>query len=218
MTLNAIKQLRNPVSRDEETQGFTIVEVMIAAIIIVIILLSTAYGLTSSFRASSNIENTNKATALANDLIAVSKQAPYADFYIANRTIPVALVAQDKCNPGALTPTGTVIASGSSTGNYVNRFRSCQEMRFSEVGASFFVSTQISYLVNPVSFDNGGAAVTNGGYIAKRIYVTIRWRDVKSGETAWNTVRATYTKTPSASECIPDRITLIGSQPAGCRV
>lgn len=200
----------------KEESGFTLVEIMVAAVIIVIILLATAYGLTNSFRQSSNIENRNKAIALVNDLIAVAKQAPYEELYIADRSAPAGLIGQDMCDPVNKTPVGTVLATGPAGGDFVDDFISCQEVRFSEIGATFYVSTQISYLTTSASFDNGGGAVTNGDYVAKRIYITIRWRDVQSGETSWNTVQGTYTKTPSPSECIPDTIPVVGSQPAGC--
>lgn len=202
--------------RKEEQQGFTLVEIMVAAVIIVIILLATAYGLTNSFRQSSNIENRNKAMALINDIIAVAKQAPYSELYIADRSAPSGLIGADMCNPVNQTPAGTALATGPTGGNFEDEFVSCREVRFSQIGASFYVSTQISYLTTSASFDNGGGAVTNGDYVAKRVYVTIRWRDVQSGDAAWNTVQGTYTKTPSTSECIPDTIPIVGTQPATC--
>jgi type II secretory pathway pseudopilin PulG len=234
--LQATIQSKISLSRKQEG-GFTIAEIMIAAVIIMIVLLAMAYGLTSSFKSAATVENTAKATQITNDVIAIAKQSSYRKLYLNDRAATsAALIGDGKCAVATTTPVGTVLAQ-TGDGAPFEGLTYCQPKRFNingntpqAVGATFYVQTQISFITEQNAFDSSvstGSAVANGRYTAKRVYVTVRWQDVSSGTGAWNTVIASYTKTPSASECIPDTIILsststLGSVPtapigAGCK-
>jgi len=210
-------------SRNQEG-AFTIAEIMIAAIIIMIVLLAMAYGLTSSFKSGSTIENTSKANQITNDVIAIAKQSSYNKLFLNDRaSISSSLIGNGKCAPATTTPAGTVLAQ-TGEGDPFEGLTYCQTKKFSggtpgqAVGTTFYIETQISFITAQAAFDSStttGSAVSNGRYSAKRVYVTVRWQDVSSGEGKWNTVIASYTKTPSTSECVPDRITLSTSTSAG---
>ena len=222
--LQTITRKKNTSSRKPE-DAFTIAEIMIAAIIIMIVLLATAYGLTSSFKSAATIENTTKANQITNDVIAIAKQSSYRKLYLNDRsTTPSTLIGNGKCDVATTTPSGTVLAQ-TGDGDPFEGLAYCQTKRFSingdtpqAVGTTFYIQTQISFITAQAAFDSStssGTAVSNGRYAAKRVYVTVRWQDVSSGTGAWNTVVASYTKTPAPSECIPDRITLSSTNNSG---
>jgi len=192
--------------------GFTIAEVMIAAIVILVVLLFTAYGLTSAFRASSTTENNSKANQLVNGVIALAEQSPYKQLYLSDRsTIDASLIGNGKCDTPTSTPSGTLLAS-TGDGTAFPGLTYCQTKVFgngNSIGATFYIQTQIAWITSNGAFDSSSgsaSAVQSGHYISKRVYVTVRWQDVSSGAGNWNTVYQTYTKTPSAAECVPDQI------------
>lgn len=62
--------------------GFELVEVVVAGIIILLVLLSTAYGLSGAFRSSAGVENHNKAVQLAANIVAIAKQSSYRSLWV----------------------------------------------------------------------------------------------------------------------------------------
>lgn len=207
------KRLRRP---QELESGFTVVEIMVSVVIIVMILLSTAYGLTTSFRASSTTENRTKAANIAQGVISVSKQADFRRLYVGMQTpVTPALFGTGKCNTSqtALPGTGMVrVATG--TGTPYPGLVYCQATQAGNsnggVGATFYVQTRVVYITT-------GQGSTSTNFYPKRVYVDVFWQDISSGSGKWNTYSTSYTRTPGTGDCIPDTITTNGAIPAGCK-
>lgn len=201
--------------------GLTVVEVMVAAIIIVIVLLFTANALAGAFKASSFTENRAKAASYANNVIAVAKQADFRAIWMPGQAPDAATIAKlyggGKCH----NPNGTsfetikgksvsnlpAVTTGKGTAPYKG-LNYCVERQATSktgpVGTSFYVQTDVRWVE------------TTGLPDQKRIIVTVRWQDVYAGEGKWHTYRTSFTRTPSIAECVPTTITVSGTKPAGC--
>lgn len=226
------QEVKARMSASKQEEAFSIVEALVAAIIIVIILLSTAIGLSSAFRSSATVENSNKASQLASNIVAISRQSTYRDLWVAPLSSADAarLIGNGQCIAQTTVPAGTkrVTAGGSATP--FKGLKYCQDIQFGDggldstgqkvgIGSTFYVQTQIVYLNSTAAYDNTGVGSIDaaGKYYAKRVYVTIRWQDVASGEGQWRTYTTSYTKTPTSADCIPDRVLQMPSsgQPSG---
>jgi type II secretory pathway pseudopilin PulG len=232
MNLHKIKdKLPSSPSNVRTEGGFTIVEAMVAAIVIVLILLATAQGLSGSFKTSANNENANKASQLANEVIAIAKQAPYRQLYVAEQTTDIAnIVGPGKCaetGARAGNPSGTRMVT-SGDGPPFTGLVYCQAKRFGSeegIGTTFYVQTTVAYMISTTSADlpsSGTIVSQDANYVSgsrfypKRVYVRVFWKDAGSGA-GTSFVREAYTRTPSSSECISDRIALKSTTPPpGC--
>lgn len=202
--------------------GFEIAEALVASVVIMIVLVSTAFGLSSSFRSSASVENHNKAVQLANEVIAVSKQSSYRKLYVATQDVTSDLFGAGKCDPQSTVPAGTTrVLTGQDNAPFPG-LKYCVSKKFggnTGIGSTFYIQTQIVYLKTASSYDassNSDAFVTNGDYYAKRVYVTIRWQDVAAGADNWSSYVASFTASPSPSDCVPDRITQSLAPAPGC--
>lgn len=210
---NLLEKVRSSRASNAE-DGMTVVEVMIAAIIIAGIFIFTAQALTTSFKASSLAENRTRAANYADSAIAVAKQAPFRQLWV---TIPA--VNADNSNlfgAGKCTSTFETIAVGGAnrtpvtngegatpfTGiSYCTARQATNETN--NVGSTFYIQTDVRAL--PVT----------GSTWQKYVKVTVRWQDVSSGEGKWNTFQTSTTRTPTVGECIPATLRNTGL-PAGC--
>lgn len=212
-----ILQKRN----ENPDRGFTVAEVMISAIIILIVVVSSAYGITSAIKSSVYVENAAKANQVANQQIALAKQAPFRQLWVA-RTSPATNLGLGKCVDPVTSPakTGTSWATAGLMPKYKD-LDYCTIKRFGQgegVGTTFYVTTTVAYINNATAFDASSTlGTTPTNYRAKRVIVTVVWKDVAAGE-GYHTIQQTYTRTPNLSECIPDTITSTGANLlTGCR-
>jgi hypothetical protein len=225
MKISYFKQeIRTRLRISEPEKAFSVVEALVAAIIIVIILLSTAVGLSSGFRSSATVENSNKAAQLANDVIAISRQSPYRDLWVSPLSPPAAaaLIGAGKCSSQNTIPTGTLkVTDGASTIPFKG-LTYCEQKQFGDggvnssgtkvgIGTTFYVETKIVFLNTLTSSDgiSNSSIDASGKYYSKRVFVTVRWQDVSTGPGAWKTYKTSYTKAPTTSDCIPDRVLLM---------
>ncbi len=71
-----------------EEDGFTIVEIMVAAIIVAMVLLFSAAGITSAVKTTTTLEARSKATNLAASVIAIAQQTPYRQLWVNREFFP----------------------------------------------------------------------------------------------------------------------------------
>lgn len=221
-----LKQL-NPARRNAEKteeNGFTIAEIMIAAVVMLIVLVSAAYGLANSVKSTSYVENFTKATQLANQQIAIAKQAPYRQLWIERETDPEN-IASHKCNPtGNGAPVGNTWAITGEGDQYAG-LEYCVTKRFGAttgVGATYYIQTEVAYILTGVAYDSSSVgSTTPTRYFAKRVTVTVRWSDVQSASTEviennYHEIQQTYTRTPGTGDCVPDIVNYTGVSLPGC--
>jgi len=209
-------------SRKEAEGAFSIAEALIASVIIMIILVATASGFSSSFRSSASVENNNKAVQLANEVQAIARQSNYRDLWVASQTPTNELFGTGKCENQSNTPAGTTRVTSGENNSPFKGLVYCKSKRFGGgegVGTTFYVQTQISYLKTSAAYDSGSDnannSIVNGSFYSKRVYVTVRWQDVAAGEDKWSTVKTSYTRSPDSSDCLPDRISNTGKNADG---
>ena len=211
------KKSLNFFSKKED--GLSIVEVMMAFVVIAIVLIATAGAMTASFRSASYTENKSRAAAYAAEVIAVAKQADFKQLYLETQPTDPALFGQGKClnnqttiPAGSATDDMTIVKTG--TGEPYQGLVYCQAKQAGNekgsIGSTFYIQTKIVYLLR-----NQGSTSTN--FYPKRVYVEVKWQDVYSGEGKYNTYTTSYTRSPSPKDCVPDRISALGATPAGCR-
>jgi type II secretory pathway pseudopilin PulG len=210
----ALKVKAMPAKTEE---GLTVVETMVAIVIIAIVLIFTASSLTSAFRASAFNENRSKASSIAQDVLAVAKQADFKRLYVANvaDTTDATLYGFGKCSADQTSKPvadSTIVTKGS--GKPYEGLVYCQARQQGNenggVGTTFYIQTKVVYLTN------GQGALSNNFY-PKRVYVQVTWQDVYSGEGKTNTYVTSYTRSPSPNDCIPDTINANGTVPNGCK-
>lgn len=222
--------LLNRRQQNEET-GFTVAEIMIAAIVILIVTVSAAYGISNAIKSTIFVENSSKANQLANQQIAIAKQAPFRQLWVA-RTANANLIGTDKCAvTTTAAPSGTTWATtGLATGDaakpqypgleycFAKRFKDPKDTESTGIGTTFYVQTTIAYINTNAAYDGATLGnVTSTNYKAKRVTVTVTWRDIASGE-GTHSIQQTYTRTPNMAECIPDTVTSTGAPLiTGCR-
>lgn len=223
-------------SRRKTEGAFTIAEALIASVIIMIILVATATGLSSSFRSSATVENNNKARQLANQVLAVAQQSNYRDMYVSTNNVDPSMTGTGKCDPitspgspnPVIVPANTQWVSNGENDPFPGLVY-CQTKRFGGgdgVGTTFYIQTKIVFLKTGSAFDNDPDAsnysgtttsptATNNPYYAKRVYVNVRWQDVASGTNGSNLVKESYTRSPTASDCVPNTVTNTGKNSDG---
>lgn len=206
----------------QSEEGMTVVEVMVAIVIIAIVLVFTGIGLAASFKASVYSENRAKAASYASDVIAIAKQSSYRQLWIPNPVVTTGSggnsnmfnISQsgvdktERCTTTIVNATGAT--SAAKTGVGTEPFKGivhCQtrqaENKGSGVGTTFYIQTKIGYVP------------TGDGFSQKRVQVDVKWKDISNnGKT--NTYTETYSRTPTAGDCVPPSL-LGGAAPAlGC--
>jgi type II secretory pathway pseudopilin PulG len=216
MNSSPFKAFNLKAKRLNPEEGLTVVETMVAIVIIAIVLIFTANSLSTAFRTSAYNENRSKASSIAQDVLAVAKQADYKRLYVKPAdTTDASLYGPGKCSAdqSSIPASSTVIVT-KGTGDPYEGLVYCQARQATNekggVGSTFYVQTKIVYLT-----DGQGSASTS--YFPKRVYVTVTWQDVYSGEGKWNTYVTSYTRTPTPNDCIPDSINANGTIPFGCK-
>jgi hypothetical protein len=198
--------------RRSDESGVALVEAMVAAIIILIVLVATAVGMTSSFSASTSSENRNKAMQMVNNEMAIAKQAPYAQLGI---TAPTTNSQQAGCSPYSSTFNGEAF---NAISNPFSGLVYCQPEQYSNVGITFYVETQITW-VQSNTYDGSSQPVNIDGlyYTPKRITVTVRWAESadSAGNAITQNIAVSEIRTPNTTECIPPGLNS-GPAPLGC--
>lgn len=197
--------------RDKDS-AFSLAEGLIASVVILIILIATAAGLSTSFNASISSENRNKAMELVNNTIAIARQAPFKSVGMANPTT----AQQSGCRSFSSTFDGenrvVTLAADAYPGLVY-----CQKKKFSSAGIEFTIETNTTWVSN---FDSSSEAVTfsNTGYQPKRVNVRVTWAESadSDGEAVVSSVFGSWIKTPNIAECVPPGLNASSTSAAGC--
>lgn len=197
--------------RDKDS-AFSLAEGLIASVVILIILIATAAGLSTSFNASISSENRNKAMELVNNTIAIARQAPFKSVGMANPTT----AQQAGCRPYSSTFDGETRAVTLAADAYPGLVY-CQKKKFSSSGIEFTIETNTTWVSN---FDSSSETVTlsNTGYQPKRVTVRVTWAESadSDGEAVISSVFGSWVKTPNIAECVPPGLNASSTSAAGC--
>lgn len=181
--LRKIRLEREP--RKEE--AFTIIEIMVAAVIVAMVLTFSAVVIASGVKTTAMFEARSKAQNLASSVISIAQQAPYRQLWVARSFTPdaahpessfiSATNEQGKCSPSSVAPpTYGVWATTGETGFYQRPdvyapggLTYCTSAQFgtaggSAVGTTYFTQTDVSYVTDPnAAYDTSeiGATGTN---------------------------------------------------------
>lgn len=194
-SLLSLRDTANRYRSSQDENGITIVEIMVAIVIIAAILIFTASNLTMSSRSSIFSENKTKAQAFANDALAIAKQSPYRQLWIQDQRF------DDNGGDGkcvkltdSKTPNGTVaqvVNEGEGTVPFSGLVE-CQTRQATSkqnpVGAVFYVQTEVY-----------GVTTANSTY--KEVWVTVRWTDISAPTDGWHTVRSSVVVAPTVEDC-----------------
>lgn len=207
-------KLFRTLKQEHDENGMTVVEVMIAIVIIAIVLVFTGIGLSNSFQTSSTTENRTKAASYAADVASIAKQAPYRQLWV--NVPPITSTNADmfgnqaKCR--STIPTGLGMNDPATSGQGTTPFPGieyCQVRQASNennaIGPKFYIQTAVYYVDS-----------TSATRVQKRVIITIRWVDTASGDTNWNTYQASVTRSPAVGDCIPTALLGASPQAAGC--
>jgi prepilin-type N-terminal cleavage/methylation domain-containing protein len=196
----------------ESEDGLTLIELMVSIVIIVTVLLASAFALNSAFKAQAVAEIKSRGVEIAREQSEKAKQKNFIDTRI---VVPKALDYRPDEVAVPATYMGEKVITREAERTNANGdledlgfvHRTVQE----ENGTNFTILTYVTQ-VTPASYDNAGANVqmtkttVNGvmtsAPIVKRITVVVSWSlDGKTQSTSNTVVRS-----PTASECIPPRV------------
>lgn len=218
MNRQTTKTLRERLAfRQNKETGMSIVEILVASVIILFLLISLGVGSTQSYKTSAGMENRTKAANFANEVTAVARQSEFKRLYLpAVTSTPTDTYGDGKCSANTTSvPNATMEVVTKGTGTPFPGLAYCQVKQAGDkngaVGTKFYIQTQVYY------FTSTGITTTPTAYAPKRVIVTIRWSDVTTAEGKWSTYQKTITVAPGPEDCIPDSISSSGTIPLGCR-
>lgn len=196
-------------SREAE-DGMTLIELMVAIVIIVTVLLASAFALNAAFKAQAVAEIKSRAVEIAREQSEKAKQKNFID---------TRLVAPAEYRPGEVTvPTSY---KGEATiirvADRINDNGDLEDIGFvhrqiqEENGTKFTILTYVTQ-VTAASYDAAGAntqmstttvrGVVTAAPVVKRITIVVSW----SLDGATSSTSNTVIRTPRPDECIPPRV------------
>lgn len=204
---NILKRMRDTHNSEE---ALTIVEIMVAFVIIVGVLLGSAMLMGYSFTTQSNSEGRDKAVQISRDIIEESRQISWNDFGVEEDRRDASVFEGGM--GGDTDYNGEAIyflpAGYDSTLSY-----SPYQEKF--VGEHTFTVRTYITSVNKGSFDGTLPTQTENEVPPRRITVVTSW-ETPDGE---QTVVETWVRTPLAAECIPAHAFTgnAANKPVGCK-
>lgn len=208
-------------SREAE-DGLTLIELMVSIVIIVTVLLASAFALNAAFQAQAVSEIKSRGVEIAREQSEKAKQRNFVDTRI--------VTPADGYRPGEVVVPPTYNSENiiERKANRINENGDLEDLGFvyreirEENGTKFTVLTYVT-AVTPSSYDAAGAnvqltkttvnGVVTSAPIVKRISIVVSWSiDGKEYSTTNTVVRS-----PRPDECIPPRIELNGGAPTAQR-
>lgn len=204
-------------SREAE-DGLTLIELMVSIVIIVTVLLASAFALNSAFKAQAVSEIKSRAVELAREQSEKAKQKNFVDTRI---VVPV------QYRPGEVTVPTTYKGETMVTrvADRINENGDLENLGFvhhqitEENGTKFTILTYVTK-VTAASYDGAGANVQLGkttvngvvtaAPVVKRITIVVSW----SLDGATSSTSNTVVRSPRPDECIPPRIEPTGGATA----
>lgn len=211
--------LKKIFKRKDET-GLSLVEVVVAASMMVLIMTASALALASGFNTASVAGKKNQASQFAQQVISIAKQAPFdmVGLSYTNGEMPSGIIylKPNECNTaagrpdmGEIIPTSNLILPTGYPGLvYCQNYKLSGIKYVDESGAvkegtspeTYLVMTEVEQ-VKMGTFDSltsPNPSLPINGYVPRRVTVTVWWGDNNDEK-----VVASFVRTPSMSECIP---------------
>lgn len=196
MLKQLFKQTRNE-------SGMSVVEIMVSAVIIIIVLTSSALAITNAMSTGTIVAQRNQAAQFAQDIISVAKQAPFERIALRSG--------------GPETPTTGCEAQPLTFNNLPTLTQPieypelvyCQMKTVKDTNLTYKIYTDITQVPTGNFDSTTGVNISNTGYVPIRITVTVLW-----GEN--NELISSYVRTPTISECIPQDISSNNLVPDAC--
>lgn len=197
--------------------GLTLIELMVSIVIIVTVLLASAFALNAAFKAQTVSEVKSRAVEIAREQSEKAKQKSFVDTRIlvpadGYRSGEVEVPATYKSEP-VITRKAARVNDNGDLENVGFVYRTTQEKN----GTKFTILTYVTK-VTASSYDAAGSNVQMDPYVqnstttwtapvVKRITVEVLWSiDGENHSTITNVIR-----TPRPDECIPPRVEKDGS-------
>lgn len=218
----------------ETETGFTIVEIMVATVIIIMILVATAQGIGATSKASIAAETRTKAAQLAAERLSVARALSYGN------TVTYAMGSDyndnfdsgtdtAKCSTQNVTDTSILWARDSGgTIIYVTPTTDitsdkglfyCSPYQYSQkgngIGVVFYIQTVVTNVTTVSSLGLSDSSVLthiDTACYPKKVTVTVTWTDVTNDTTStassvvYNTYTESYIKIPQPYECEPSKL------------
>lgn len=222
-----MKNFKTCLKRTQQAEeGLTLIELMVSIVIIVTVLLASAFALNAAFKAQNVSETKSRAVEIAREQSEKAKQRSYLE---------TRLVVPADPRPGEVIPPDTYKGEKmiTKTANRINDNGDLENIGFvhritqEQNGTKFTILTYVTQ-VTSASFDSAGDNIqlsksdmalnsntpsvltTVAAPIVKRITVVVQWTvDGQLNSTATSVVR-----TPNPTECIPPRVEAGGGAPA----
>lgn len=220
--LTSMKNFRTRLQQSRNAEdGLTLIELMVSIVIIVTVLLASAFALNAAFKAQTVSETKSRAVQIAREQSEKAKQRSFVDTRV---------IAPVEYRPGEVevpkTYKGELMII--RTADRINDNGDLENLGFvhrvtqEQNGTKFTILTYVTR-VTSTSFDGAGANVqletkdmrlnSNtstltkvAGPVVKRITVVVQWDvDGQVNSTATSVIRA-----PHPTECIPPRVELNG--------
>lgn len=206
--MNRIKKNLQRLRQSEE--GITLVELMVAIVLIVSVLIASAYVMNAAFKAQAASEIKSRAVEIAREEIVKDQQRAFTDTRL---IIPEQYWSGEVPVPATYKgePTITVVADRINENGDLDDI-GIKYLQTREINGTKFTIKTFVTRVTPTTFDGAGAMIqmnngtingkTVAGPVIKRITVIVTW-DIGDGvkQTSTTAVRA-----PSPAECIPPRV------------
>jgi len=200
----------------KDESGVSLVEVIIAASIILILLVATAQAFSSAFATSVLAGNRNQAIQFAQEVASIARQAPFDQVGL----VPPATRPEPLPSQCGVAYTGTFEGQPeiTQTTEYPGLVY-CQIREITGTDQVFVIYTHITQI--PTSgFDNSSLTVdtTSTAYVPRRVTVTVSWFNKINLDASaqFDELTMSYVRTPSMAECIPPGIATNTNNPAGC--
>jgi prepilin-type N-terminal cleavage/methylation domain-containing protein len=222
-----MKNFKTCLKRTQQAEdGLTLIELMVSIVIIVTVLLASAFALNAAFKAQTVSETKSRAVEIAREQSEKAKQRSYIEtrLVVAADPRPGEVVPPDVYKgEKMITKTADRINDNGDLDNIGFVHRITQEQN----GTKFTILTYVTQVTSP-SFDSAGDNIqlskkdmalnsntpnvltTVAAPIVKRITVVVEWTvDGQVNSTSTSVVRA-----PHPTECIPPRVEANGGAPA----
>ncbi len=198
--------------RKRNEEGIALVEVLIAASMVLVLLIASAQAFSSAFGTSVTSGNRTQAISYAQEVIAISHQAPFNQVGL---TVPTSVPSQCSTTwSGSFNGSPEIINATAYPGLVY-----CQTQPIVGTDQVFVIYTNITQVPSS-GFDNSSISVNTSGtyYIPRRVTVTVTWFDSinQNASSGFESLSISDVRTPNLAECIPPGVNTGPTNPSGC--
>lgn len=197
----------------QKEDGMTLIEMMVSIIIIVTVLLSSAYALNAAFAAQASGEVKSRAVQIAREEMEQMRQRDYTNTRILNPTdVRPGDVPVPESYKGEFLITKKVTRTNPSVTLKDFEDKGAIYVKTREINGTRYTVRTIVTQTTSATFDAAGAniqlepAIVNGksvvAPVVKRVTIIVTW-DIGTGP---KQTAATWVRSPTPAECIPPRV------------